>query len=77
MIDINALRLPKVHRAPFTSKQCIGRRLRMKNGEDRVQMPTCQSGQYAPLTAQISLLTANLTFLGCDIEGILIHNFGS
>lgn len=55
----------------------MGRQVRLENGEDRVQMPTCQSGRHAPLTAQISLPTESLAFLDCDIEDIFTQNVGS
>lgn len=55
----------------------MGRRLRRRDGEDRVQMPTCQSRRRAPLTAQISLSPESLAFLDCDIEDIFTQNVGS
>ncbi|KAG6358858.1 hypothetical protein INS49_012377 [Diaporthe citri] len=55
----------------------MGRRPRLENSEYRVQMPTCQSGRHAPLTAQISLPMESLAFLDCDIEDIFTQNVGS
>lgn len=55
----------------------MGRRSDNGMGEDRVQMPTCQSRRHAPLTAQISLSTVSLAFLDCDIEDIFTQNVGS